>query len=324
MCELGVTNWSVTADNLTLIKELGCSSFYSTIEWCNVHKAPNLYHWEYYDSEFKQEQEYGLKSIRAILHTPTWASGVDPNNCKYRPTAYPPRTLEYYGKFCSALVRRFPGREWVLGGEIDNLPPRADSKVVQWAGDIETYVKMAKYAYVEMKKADSTCIIGLSSLVGATLNGEFPIIESGHPLTRLYVFEEMLKLGMNDYADFVPLDIYCYGYGGCRNFLTGIRKIKEIMTKYHVKKPLYITETGAKMTPPDSKIATTKAFYHEIVSEETQAGFLLHAYQWAKENKIKKMFWHTLRSSEWGLVNRFNKPHLSYHVFKGIQQGVLA
>jgi len=322
MCELGVTSWSVTADILTLIKELGCTSFYSTVEWCNSHKAPDTYYWGHYDNEFRQEQECGLKSIRTILHTPTWASGVDPNNCKYRPTAYPPRTLEYYGRFCAALVRRFPGREWVLWGEADNNWPREDPRVIQWAGDTETYAKMIKYAYVEMKKADPSCTIGLTSLVGATLNGEFPtVVEDGKPLSKIHFFEELLKLDVGDYCDFIPLDLYCYGYGGAKNFVVGIRKIKEVMAKFHVKKPLYITECGAKITPTDGKIA--KIFHHEVVSEETQAGFLLHAYQWAKENKIEKMFWHTLKDSNWGLVNRLGKPHLSYHVFKGIQQGVL-
>lgn len=323
MCELGVTNWLVTKDSLLSIKELGCSSFYSTIEWCNVHQAPDSYYWTQYDNEFKLEEEYRLKSIRVILHTPIWASGVNPKDCKFKPTAYPPRTIEYYGKFCAALVRRFPGREWVLLGEADNNWPRESPRIIQWASDMDTYAKMIKYAYVEMKKVDSTCSVGLSSLVSATLNGSFPtVVEDGKPLSKLENFDRMLELDLGEYCDFIPLDLYCYGYGGPKNFVVGIRKIKEVMAKYHIKKPLYIVECGAKMTPADGKIA--KIFHHEVVSEETQAGFLLHAYQWAKENKIEKMFWHTLSSSEWGLINRLGQKHLSYHIFKGIKQGLLA
>jgi len=320
--KVGVTSWSVDRNQLQLIKQLGCEELYSTVEWCNAHKAPDLYNWSQYDSEFRLEQEFNLKSVRTILHTPLWASGVDPNDCKFRPTSYPPRTLEYYGKFCGALVRRYPGREWILGGEVDNNWPREDPKVVQWAGDIETYVKMAKYAYVEMKKVDPKCTVGMSSLVSATLNGEFPtVVENGQPLSKLPVFDKMLELGMGEYSDFIPLDLYCYGYGGSKNFLAGIRKVKETMAKYHVKKPIYITECGAKITPSDGKVAQT--FHHEVVTEETQAGFLMHAYRWAKENKIEKFFWHTLQDSNWGLLNRFNKKHLAWYSFRSILNGVL-
>lgn len=322
MVELGVTCWSGTEQNLELMQELGCGSFYSTIQWCNVHKSPDNFYWGQYDKEFRLEEEYNIKSTRVIIHTPMWASGVDPNNCKYRPTAYPPRTLTYYGKFCAALARRYPGREWVLWGEADNHPPREDAKLIQWAGDADTYFKMIQNAYVEMKKADDTCLVGLSSLVGATLNGEFPtVVEDGRPLNKLDFFERLLELDVQDHCDFIPLDLYCYGYGGTKNFRVGIRRIKELMAKYQVKKPLYIVECGAKITPPDGKI--TQMFHHEVVTEETQAGFLMKAYRWAQENKIEKLFWHTLADSNWGLVNRLSKKHLSWYAFKAALNGVL-
>lgn len=322
MTELGVTCWSGTRQNLELMKELGCKQFYGTIQWCNVHKAPDSYYWSQYEQEFELEKELEVSSIRAIIHTPLWASGVDPDNCKYRPIAYPPRTLEYYGKFCASLARRFPGREWILWGEADNFPPREDPKLVQWAGDAETYFRMMQHAYVEMKKADESCVVGLTSLAGATLNGEFPtVVEDGKPLNKLGFFERLLELGADDYCDFIPLDLYCYGYGGAKNFRAGIRKVKELMAKHHVKKPLYIVECGAKITPPHGKIAQT--FHHEIVTPETQAGFVLRAYQWAEENRIEKLFWHTLKDSNWGLVNRLGKKHLSWYSFKTIIDGVM-
>ena len=320
--KVGVTCWSTDRGNLQLMKELGCSEFYSTVEWCNTHKAPDMYYWGQYDREFRLEEEFGVKSIRCILHTPLWASGIDPKTCTYRSTAYPPVTLEHYGRFCAQLVKRYPGREWVLWGEADNTPPRETPQLVQWAGDVESYCKMMKCAYVEMKRADENCRVGLTSLACATLNGEFPtVVENGQPLSRLEFFDQLLSLGVDDYCDFIPLDLYCYGYGGVKNFRVGIRKIKEVMAKYHVKKSLYIVECGAKITPPEGKLA--KTFHHEMVTEETQAGFLLRAFEWGQENKIKKLFWHTLKDSSWGLINRLGGKHLAAHVFTGIQRGLL-
>lgn len=317
--QIGVTCWSTTREKLRLMVELGCPWYYSTIEWCNVHKAPDVYHWSHYDREFALEEHFGIPSTRVILHTPGWASGADPANCKYRAIAYPPRTLEYYARFCKQLVRRYPGREWVLWGEPDNAPPREDPRLIQWAGDVKTYATMVKQAYVEMKKEDEHCTVGLGSLVGATLNGEYPtIIENGQTVNKLGFFEDLLKLDVGDYCDFIPLDLYCYGYGGAKNFIVGIRKIKELMAQYHVKKPLYVVECGAKITPAEGKMH--KAFHHEVVTEETQAGFLLRACQQASENKITKLYWHTLQDSNWGLVNRLGKKHLAYYVFESIVQ----
>jgi hypothetical protein len=301
--------------------ELGCEEFYSTIQWCNTHKAPESFYWGHYDNEFQLEEEYGVRSIRNIIHTPMWASGVNPDNCKYPSVAYPPRTLEYYGRFCSALARRYPGREWILWGEADNTWPREAAKLIQWAGDADTYVEMVKHAYIEMKKVDETCRIGLTSLVGGTLNGEFPtVVENGERVNKLGFFDRVLELGMGDYCDFIPIDLYCYGYGGARNFIIGLRKIKEIMAAHRIKKPIYVVECGAKITPPNGKIQTI--FHHEVVTQETQAGFLLQAHRWATQNKVEKFFWHTLKDSSWGLVNRHGKRHISYYAFKMLQQGI--
>jgi len=320
MTALGITCWSATKANFEIMKELGCTEFYSVVEWCNHHKSPDHYYWSQLDKEFALEEQYGIKSIRVIMHTPLWASGVDRTDCKFRPRSYPPRTLEYYGRFCAALVRRYPDREWILWGEPDNSWPREDAKIIQWAGDAETYAKMAKYAYVEMKKADSKCVVGLGSLVGATLNGTYrTVVENNKPLNKLPFFEKLLELDMGNYCDFIPLDLYCWGYGGSRNFLAGIRKIKGIMADFNVKKPLYIMECGAKITPPGGKMR--EEFHHEVVNEETQAGFLLRAYKWSQENKIDKLFWHTLKDSNWGVINRLGRPHLSYHVFKAMKAG---
>lgn len=322
MTELSVTCWNVTESNLQLIQQLSCQEFYSVLEWCNINTAQDMYYWSQIDSEFKLEEKYNTKSIRNILHTPLWASGVDRKNCKFKPTAYPPRVLDTYAKFCVELVKRYPGREWVLFGEVDNDWPREDPKVIQWASDMQTYVEMAKLAYIEMKRQDTTCKVSMSSLVSATLNGVFPtVVEDGKPLSKLHNFDKLLELGMGDFTDTICIDLYCYGYGNVRNFLAGVRKIKEVMAKYNVRKPIYITEIGAKITPSDGKIA--KTFHHEVVTEETQAGFLMKIYKWGKEANIKKMFWHTLKSSEWGLFNRFDREHLSCQIFKAIKSGLL-
>lgn len=322
MTQLGVTSWSVTEPRLKLMQDLGCTEFYSAVEWCNVHKAPGQFFWSQLDKEFALEEEYGIKSIRTILHTPLWASGANKDQCKYKPWSYPPRTLAYYARFCEALVKRYPGREWIMWGEADNAPPREDPKLIQWTGDIETYVEMAKQAYVAMKSADDNCKVGLTSLVAATLNGEYAtVVENGQPLNRLPFFDKMLQMDMGEYCDFIPLDLYCWGYGGAKNFIAGIRNIKRIMAENKVKKPIYIVECGAKITPPEGKMR--QLLHHEVVNEETQAGFLLRAYKWATENKIEKLFWHTLKDSNWGIFNRLEKPHLSYYSFKAIKAGVL-
>jgi hypothetical protein len=53
-----------------------------------------------------------------------------------------------------------------------------------------------------------------------TRGHEFPtVVENGKPLSKLDVFDKMLELGIGDFTDFIPLDLYCYGYGGSKNFM---------------------------------------------------------------------------------------------------------
>ena len=312
---LGLSYPELNEEASQYFQDLGVEWIYKPLLWRNVEKKKGIFDWAQYDKEFQFQKKIGLKSIRYIGATPLWASS-NPDS-QYREWTFPPKDLEDWRNFILQVVKRYPKQEWAIWAEPDNTPPRESPSMVCFSGTAEDYFKMLKIAYETAKNEDPDSRIGIGGLVGATLNGEFPtVVENGRRVNKFSFFEELVKLGSEKYCDFVGLDLFAYGYGGVKNFITGIRKIRNL-----TKKPLLILETGAKISHPEGRIS--EIFHHEYVTEETQAGFLLKAYNIAKSAGVEKMFWLTLISSEWGLINKKGRKLSSYFVFKNLMKGDL-
>lgn len=316
--EVGVGYVQLNDETSTLLKDLEVRFLYNSLKWRNIEYKKGTFDFSRYDQELNLEKKLGFNSVRYLGHTSLWASTA-PSNSPYPYWAYPPKDIEYWKRFIGKVVRRYPGREWSIWAEQDNTPPREDPSVVCFVGSPKDYFVLLKTAYEVAKNEDKRSRIGLGALVAGTLNGAFPtVVENGKPLNRLPFFEKLIELGSENYCDFVCADIFCYGYGGFRNFVEGIRKIRNL-----TKKPIMITETGARISHPKGQLKTNPAFHHEIVTPETQCGFLFNAYQVASEAEVECMFWTKLISSEWGLVSNNRRRHLSYYAFKAIRQGLL-
>jgi len=321
---LGIAHSQLDSSNVHYVEDLGCKEIYEPFLWCNVQPKKNVWNWEHYDQQFAFEEEHGIRSVRFLTHTPHWCSGVDPRDCKYPVNSYPPRSLLDFEVFVRALVKRYPGREWCVWAEPDNHPPRESDSLVRWASTAKIYGRMLQVGYESMKEIDSTCRVGMGGLVGATLNGAHrQIVHGQDKADHTRFFDTLLYDGADRFCDFIPLDLFCYGYGGVRNFIVGFRKIREIMHKHGVAKPIWVSETGAKITrsgeAPGEEDFDREYFNHQFVTEQTLAGYMLYAYRTCIELNIEKMFWVGLVHSERGLINRRRRKLLTYDVFKMIQ-----
>lgn len=313
MVELGLAYVDISDQTAEWLKDLRVRYLYSSLRWCNVQpRDPNNYVWTNYDVEFEKERTLGISSVRAITHTPAWASR---NVEGYDYWRSPPCSLKEWELFIKELVIRYPGRTWTIWAEPDNYPPRDSPSFVCFTGTADDYAEMLRSAYIIAKKHDPSCSVGLGGLVGATLNGSYPYpIFEGHPEDRLVFLERLVELKCMRYCDFVGMDCYAYRYGGVKNVRNGISRIRKITRR----KPLWVLETGCKILPMDNSVSNDR-FGHEAVTQETHAGFLLFMYKLCEEFDVSRMYWLTLQCSSWGLVNRLGRRHLAYEMFRLLQ-----
>lgn len=310
--ELGLAYVDLCLNSISFIKDLNVTDLYHSVRWCNVQpRSETEYSWATYDFEFQLEREYGLSSVRSISHTPQWA--IDTKN-DYPHWTNPP-DINHWINFITQLITRYPGRTWTIWAEPDNYPPRESKDLVCFTGTSEQYGEMLKTAYEIAKKIDPTCSIGMGGLVGATINGSFEYdVFAGQTEDRLVFLEDLAHKGYLKYCDFIGADSYAYGYGGIQNIKNGLSRIRKISRR----KTIWILETGCKLTRTDKidPILFKKKFGHETVTQETSAGLLFSMCKICEEFEIPKMFWVKLQDSDWGLVNRIGKKHLSYYMFK--------
>lgn len=309
--ELGISYVEINEERKEYLIDLGVKHIYNTIRWCNIQpRSADEFIWNSYDFEFEQEKSLGITGVRAISHTPVWAAQFD--NPYW---TSPPKSLTDWCIFIKTLVLRYPGRTWTIWAEPDNYPPRESKDLICFTGTAESYAEMLESAYTTAKKWDPSCTIGIGGLLGVTINGSFPYaVFNDQKEDRLVFLEKLVDLGMMHFADMIGLDAYFFGYGGMQNIRQGISRIRKI-TK---RKPMWILETGCKITPVD-KIGHQnykQQYGHEPVTQESAAGLMFSLCKLANEFDIKKIFWLTLQSSEWGLVNRLGRKHLTYHMFK--------
>lgn len=313
MTELGLAYVDLNDETAAWLEDLNVKTIYNSLRWCNVQpNSMDHFNWSTYDFDFSLEKKYGIQSVRSLSHTPAWASKADTG---YPVWTSPPNNMAAWANFIKELVKRYPGRTWTIWAEPDNYPPRESQDLICWTGSAADYGELLKTSYLIGKREDPSCTIGIGGLVGATINGSYPYAVFGKQNEDRFVFlEELSSKGYLSFCDFIGLDCYAFGYGGFQNIRHGIHRARGLSRR----KTLWIMETGCKLTRTDKIDSETykKEYGHEPVTQETSAGLLLHVYQVAQEYDIPRVFWLTLKQSDWGLVNRLGKKYLTYNAFK--------
>lgn len=304
--------------NRKLAKELGIKHIYDKLLWCNIETQPGKYNFKEFDKQLELEHRLGIESVRYISQTPAWISSA-PKGSRYNFGTYPPKQQQPWIRFLEKLFSKYPGRSWTIWAEPDNYPPRESDKIIRFTGSADDYFLLLKSAYGVAKSLDNNTTVGMGGLVGATINGEFELaIFNNNKENRLIFFQRLLELDACSFCDFIGLDLFSYGYGGPKNLPIALRKIKKMLSEYgDARKPLWIMESGARISHR-SKVEDPNQCNHEVVTEETAAGYLLHLYKFAVENRIERLYWLTLKDSNWGLINRKDRKHLSYYIFKNL------
>ena len=195
--------------------------------------------WEKYDEIVDLAEEYGVRIIARLDHTPPWArdEGSDYHS--------PPSDVEYFGDFVEKFVSRYSGR--VQHIQIWNEPNLSR----EWGGEIDPagYFELLQEAYNRAKQADPDVVV-LSAPMAMTNE------RSDRAITEFEYWEALYELGAHNYFDVMTAT----GYGidqppeeDPADDVINLRRIellRSILQDYDdTNRPIWLTEYGWNASP---------------------------------------------------------------------------
>ncbi len=258
-----------------VVRLAGISCVRDRFSWSQVEPQKGAYKWGWYDTSAAIQHNAGLTVYQIFHDCPTWASGKNDHR-------YAPANPQDMGDFFRNMVGHFKDR--VKYWEIWNEP---DIEVF-YIGKPEEYAAALKATYPEIKKADPQAKVLVCSFAMAP--GEFA--------------ERIFKVGIAD-----SFDIYnVHYYGDPIGVVHRLRFHKNLMEKYGVRKPIWVTEMGA--VRPVGK----KGDYETLKPE---AAYLVKAYVYGLANGAERFFYFIFSDYDeagrnYGTVNRDFTPRPAY------------
>jgi len=134
--------------------------------------------------------------------------------------------------------------------------------------NVDNYVDLLKRGYTAVKKSNKKAKVLITS-------------------TNVYAnfIDSVFANNVNNYFDIMNIHCYTSPESEPEEFIESFRRLKLKMDKYHVDKPVWITETGASTKPG-------------CIDERTQAQRLPRIFLISFACGVDKVFWYNMRSRE--------------------------
>ncbi|MBI1351893.1 MAG: hypothetical protein GC156_12330 [Actinomycetales bacterium] len=140
----------------------------SGTSWSQVEAVKGTYNWTLLDSAVANAEKHGVKDILLVLgSTPTWnAKRVKSGDYPMPGAASPPKDLQAWDQFVTAVVKRYKGR--ITAYQIWNEA----SLAMFWNGSPELMAELTKRAYDIIKSRDPKATVVAASTT-VRLEGAF-------------------------------------------------------------------------------------------------------------------------------------------------------
>ena len=268
--------------DLNLIRDMGFTWVKQSFAWRDIEGiAKGHYNWSLADEVVRRVNNRSLKLLARIDRQPFWAQpeGTEPLENA------PPANLQDFADFCFTLADRYRGR--IAAYQVWNEPNLSR----EWGDqppDPAAYVELLRACYASIKRADPDALV-ISA--GMAPTGTW----SDEVMPDAMFIEKMYEAGAAPYFDL--LGVHAPGFkappeaspdevaaspdlGGQRFFsFRHVEDLRAIMVEHgDAGKQVAVLEMGWTTDPihPD--------YAWHAVDEQTQADYLVRAFQFAREN----------------------------------------
>jgi hypothetical protein len=282
-----------TADrDLGMMRDAGLTWVKQQFAWRDIEGAgKGKFDWSHADQAVYYANSFGIDMLARIDNAPEWAAPGCFNADKKQ--MGPAKNVQDWLDFLTAFVTRYKGR--IRAYEIWNEPNLAR----EWCGrppNPTEYVALLKASYEKIKSIDPNVIIVSAGLTPTSANNDTAMPDVTF-VTKMY---DAMKNNSTGYFD--ALGVHAPGYKAppemspddvvknreynnnepitgrvyCFRHVEDVRKIME--QRGDQSKQVVITEFGWTRDP----IHPEYSWF--AVEEQTQAKYVVAAYQWAKKN----------------------------------------
>ncbi len=281
----GMNVWLFWQDKqrvLDLLKGAGFDWIRQQVGWDALEPQPGLYQWDELDNIVNATSTNNVKILLSVVRAPRWA-GING-------TTGLPANPATYGKLMSLMAERYKGK--VMAYEVwneQNLSLETGGRVA-----VAPYIETLKAGYKAIKAADPQAIVLYGGLSPTGIDDENYARDDVKFLEQCYQYNngEMRNyfdvLGAhpggaaNSPDEFYPTDAPVDKTKGWTThpsfYFRRIEQLRAVMEKYgDGVKQLWLTEFGWT-----TKNQAKGYEYGDLISEETQAKYLVRAYQRAK------------------------------------------
>jgi len=264
---------------LSLLAKMGAKWDRCDFWWGRIEPEQGKFVFRDYDRAVAQYPKYGVELLPILCYGSAWHDR-SPDT---------PEEWKLYACWAGEMVRHYRGK--LHAWEVWNEPNIS----IFWKPEpnVEHYVNMLKAAYREMKKADPKCLVVAPATAGIDLR---------------YI-ERFLELGGGRYCDVISVHPYQDArHGPEPGLANSLRKLKDLLSQYHQRQPIWITEMGWQTNPAEQAQAT----------EDQQAGYLVRSYVIALSEGVQRLFWFNLQdwAETWGTVRADWTTKPSYRAYQ--------
>ena len=229
----------------------------------------------------ERERDAGRPVIGQFISTPSWASGTsDPKSPPLGLENPPDDAGNLWATWVRTVVARFAGLidTWVVWNEPDIWSDENHAR--QWMGSLEQYYRLLKVGYMAAKAANPRATVlmaGMTYWWDAAYGRE----QYFDRLLRLAAIDKTAP-GNSWYFDGAVLQLY----NNPRGLFDGPRIFRNLMSKYGLRKPVWVNETN--VVPWDDDCAPlTRA--HFRATQDEQANFLVQALAYALAGGVQRV-----------------------------------
>lgn len=317
--------------DLALVQEMGFGWVKQSFAWRDVEGiVKGRYDWWHPDQIVEAVEKAGLKLVVRLDRQPFWsqAPGTPPQENE------PPADYRDFGDFCGAVAGRYQGR--IAAYQVWNEPNLSR----EWGGqppDPAAYTELLRVCYQAIKAADPQAIV-ISAGLAPTGTG----LPAAMPDTEF--LQAMYDAGAAAYFDVLGANAPGYKappetspeegesrveYGGGRWFV--FRRVEDLraimVANGDAARQVAILEMGWTTDQVNPSYA-----WH-AVDEQTQADYLVRAYQYAAEHwrpwmglmvtiyiadydwrpEVNEQYW-------WAIVRPDGTPRPAYHALQDMEK----
>lgn len=270
--------WNPTMRTIDLdnIRLMAFTHVKQRFSWANIEPLQGEWHWAQADEVVRQAECRGLELVARVDGPPDWAVTTP-----QRPTD-PIVDLDEWGAFCGTLAERYRGR--IAGYQVWNEP----NLNREWGGhppNAEAYVDLLAVCSDAIRAADPDAVVISTGLAptGTWLPDAIPDVDYlrmmyGAGASRYFDVLGVNAPGYGNPPDLAPDDAERQGLQRWMTF-RHVEDMRAIMVASgDAEKQVAILEMGWTTDP------IHESYKWHAVDEQTQAEYLVGAYQYAAEH----------------------------------------